>query len=320
MNTIPVRVAVADTIAQDIRLLKLEANDGSSLPGWKPGSHIDLHLGQGITRQYSLCGPQGDTSAYQVAVKLEPQSRGGSKYVHESLKVGSELLISPPRNHFEMKADAGHTLLVAGGIGITPIISMARELAEKRQQFELLYFTRSEHHAAFREELEGGPLGESCKLLCGLERDDVEEALEGALDDRYDGSQLYLCGPKPFMDTVRAVAVRCGWPDEAVHFEYFAGAEPVGQGEQTSFDLKLARSGKTVTIPANKTIVDVLREEGVEVETSCEQGVCGTCVARVLDGTPEHHDCFLTSQEQARGDCMAVCISRSKSRLLVLDL
>jgi vanillate O-demethylase ferredoxin subunit len=320
MNTIPVRVAVADTIAQDIRLLKLEANDGSNLPIWNPGSHIDLHLGQGITRQYSLCGPHGDRSAYQVAVKLEPQSRGGSKFVHESLEVGSELLISPPRNHFEMKADAGHTLLVAGGIGITPLISMARELNEKQQRFELLYFTRSEHHAAFREELEGGPLRESSRLLSGLERDDVEEVLESALNDRYDGSHLYLCGPNPFMDMVRAVAARFGWPEETVHLEYFAGAEPADQGAQTSFELKLARSGKTVTIPANKTIVDVLREEGVEVETSCEQGVCGTCVARVLDGTPEHHDCFLTSQEQARGDCMAVCISRSKSKLLVLDL
>jgi len=165
-----------------------------------------------------------------------------------------------------------------------------------------------------------GPLRESSTLLAGLERLDVEQLLEGALNDRYDGSHLYLCGPKPFMDTVRLVAARCGWPDENVHIEYFAAAEPTVEGPQTAFDVKLARSGKTVSIPETKTIVDVLREEGIDIETSCEQGVCGTCVARVLDGIPEHHDCFLTSQEQARGECMAVCVSRSKSKLLVLDL
>ncbi|CAN7286617.1 PDR/VanB family oxidoreductase [Paraburkholderia sp. SIMBA_054] len=320
MNTIAVRVAVADAIAQDIRLLRLEPQDGTSLPNWNPGSHIDLHLGQGITRQYSLCGPHGDTSGYQVAVKLEPTSRGGSKFVHESLEIGSELRISAPRNHFEMSANAGHTLLVAGGIGITPIISMARALGAKQQQFELLYFSRSDRHAAFRDELEAGPLQASCRLLFGLEHDAVEEVLEGALNDRYEDSHLYLCGPKAFMDTVRAVAARCGWPEDAVHLEYFAGADPTDQGTQTSFDVKLARSGKVLTVPADKTIVDMLRVEGVEVETSCEQGVCGTCVTRVLDGVPEHHDCFLTAQEQRQGDCMAVCISRSKSKLLVLDL
>jgi vanillate O-demethylase ferredoxin subunit len=320
MNTIPVRIALANIVAKDILLLKLETKDGTALPAWQPGSHIDLHLGQGITRQYSLCGSHRDTSAYQIAVKLEPQSRGGSRFVHESLSIGSELYISAPRNHFELELDADHTILMAAGIGITPIISMARWLEEKRQRFDLFYFTRSANHAAFREELESGLLKQSSKLHFGLERGEVEGVLERALGEHKDRTHLYMCGPQAFMDTVRAVAVHAGWPEEALHLEYFAAAEPAGPDARSSFELRLARSGKTVTIPVNKTIVDVLREEHVDVETSCEQGVCGTCVATVLDGIPEHHDCFLTTQEKARGDCMAVCVSRSRSRVLVLDL
>jgi vanillate O-demethylase ferredoxin subunit len=320
MNTIPVRVVAAETIAEGIRLLKLAPQGGSMLPAWEPGSHIDLHLEQGITRQYSLCGSYTDTSTYEVAVKLEAESRGGSKFVHESLRVGSELSISAPRNHFTMSAEAGHSLLVAGGIGITPIISMARQFHDRDHTFELLYFTRSEALTAFRDELHSGPLKGSCRLLFGQERDAVEAALDDALRNRRDGGHLYLCGPKPFMDTVRMVAARHGWPDDAVHLEYFAAGAPSDTEPQTSFDLKLARSDKTFTIPADKTIVDVLREHGTDIETSCEQGVCGTCVVNVLEGCPEHRDYFLTAQEHARGDCMAVCVSRSRSKLLVIDL
>jgi vanillate O-demethylase ferredoxin subunit len=320
MNTIPVRVVAAETIAEGIRLLKLAPQDGSMLPAWEPGSHIDLHLEQGITRQYSLCGSYADTSAYKVAVKLEPESRGGSKFVHESLHVGSELSISAPRNHFKMGVEASHSLLVAGGIGITPIISMARLFHDRKHAFELLYFTRSETHAAFRDELDSGPLNGSCRLLFGQERDAVEATLHDALRNRRDGGHLYLCGPQPFMDTVCTVAARHGWPDDAVHLEYFAAGVSSDLEPQTSFDVQLARSGKTFTIPADRTIVDVLREHGNDIETSCEQGVCGTCVVKVLEGCPDHRDCFLTAQEHARGDCMAVCVSRSRSKLLVVDL
>jgi vanillate O-demethylase ferredoxin subunit len=320
MKTIPVRVISAETVATDIRLLTLTTLDGSALPDWAPGSHIDLHLGPGCTRQYSLCGPIGDPSNYQVAVKLEPQSRGGSKFVHESLEAGSVLDISAPRNHFPLAADAGHSLLVAGGIGITPIISMARALHDKDGEFELVHFSRSIEHAAFRPELEQGSLRHASRFFDGLERDAVEQVLGDVLCKRREHGHLYLCGPQPFMETVRDVASRCGWPEGAVHLEYFAASAPVDQGVQTSFEVRLARSGVTVTVPAGKTIVEVLREQGVDIETSCEQGVCGTCVTTVLEGAPEHCDSFLTARERAQGDCMAVCISRSLSKLLVLDL
>ncbi len=320
MNTIPVRVVAAETLAEGIRLLKLATLDGSMLPAWEPGSHIDVHLGDDITRQYSLCGSYADTSVYEVAVKREIESRGGSKFVHESLRIGSELSISTPRNHFKLSTESRHSLLLAGGIGITPIISMARLFHDQAHPFELLYFTRSENHAAFRDELDSAPLSDSCRLLFGQERDAVETTLDEALRNRREGGHLYLCGPQAFMDTVRMVAARHGWPDDAVHLEYFAASVPAHTEPQTSFDVKLARSDKTFTIPAGQTIVDVLRKHGTEIETSCEQGICGTCVVNVLEGCPDHRDYFLTANEHERGDCMAICVSRSRSRLLVIDL
>lgn len=320
MNTIPVRVVAAETLAEGIRLLKLATLDGSMLPAWEPGSHIDVHLGDDITRQYSLCGSYADTSVYEVAVKREIESRGGSKFVHESLRIGSELSISTPRNHFKLSTESRHSLLLAGGIGITPIISMARLFHDQAHPFELLYFTRSENHAAFRDELDSAPLSDSCRLLFGQERDAVETTLDEALRNRREGGPLYLCGPQAFMDTVRMVAARHGWPDDAVHLEYFAASVPAHTEPQTSFDVKLARSDKTFTIPAGQTIVDVLRKHGTEIETSCEQGICGTCVVNVLEGCPDHRDYFLTANEHERGDCMAICVSRSRSRLLVIDL
>ncbi|MFA5976554.1 MAG: PDR/VanB family oxidoreductase [Elusimicrobiota bacterium] len=320
MKTIPIRVVALDTIADGVRLLTLEARGDERLPSWEPGSHVDLHLAPDVIRQYSLCGPCADTKTYQVAVKLEPQSRGGSRHVHEVLHVGSELEISRPRNLFPMQQSSPHSVLLAGGIGITPIISMARALKAQNQTFELLYFTRSEAHAAFRDELVDGDLQQCCRLVCGSDGKAVREMLEKVLSKRPAGAHMYLCGPQPFMEAVQEVASRCGWPDKSVHLEYFSAAEKEMADPAKAFELKLERSGITLTVPAGKTIIDALREQGIEVETSCEQGICGTCIASVLDGTPEHHDHFLTEQEKARGDCIALCVSRSRSNVLVLDV
>jgi vanillate monooxygenase ferredoxin subunit len=321
MKTILVRVTSAVPVAQDIRLLTLAAVDGSPLPAYQPGSHIDLHLGPGLIRQYSLCGPHDDSSHYAVAVKLEPESRGGSKWVHEVLDTGSELSVSVPRNNFPIAAHARHSILVAGGIGITPLISMARALEAQGLSFELLYFCRSTEHLAFRDELEDGQLAAASRFFLGLARDGVTEALREALGSRPHEGHLYLCGPRPFMDTVQEVAAQSGWPEDAVHLEYFSAAAHVTDTDaNTGFQVSLARSGVTVDVAAGGTIIDALRARGIDVETSCEQGVCGTCVTSVLEGTPEHRDCFLTAQEKASGNCMAICISRSLSPRLVLDL
>ncbi|WP_053572175.1 PDR/VanB family oxidoreductase [Caballeronia cordobensis] len=320
-NTILVRVTSVSPIAQDIRLVTLSAVDGSQLPTYQPGSHIDLHMGPGLIRQYSLCGPHDDPASYSVAVKREPESRGGSKWVHEDLDVGTELEISLPRNNFPMAEHARHSILVAGGIGITPLISMARVLNAQGQSFELLYFCRSSDHVAFRDELESGALSTSSRMFLGLNREAVAEALRDALAVRSGETHLYLCGPRPFMDTVQEVAAQSGWPVDAVHLEYFGASEQaIAMVGNRSFQVTLAQSGVTVDVGADETIIDALRARGIEVETSCEQGVCGTCVTTVLEGVPDHRDCFLTSAEKAQGDCMAICISRSKSPGITLDI
>jgi vanillate O-demethylase ferredoxin subunit len=319
MSTIPVEVVSATLAATDIRLVQLARIDGQALPLYQPGAHIDLRLGPSLVRQYSLCGPIVDGSSYFVAVKREPNSRGGSKTVHEQLNPGSILDISLPRNNFSLVADAAHSTLVAGGIGITPLISMARALLAAGKSFELHYFCRSADHVAFLDELEKGKLAAHTRLHLGLERDNVERKLKAALARHPEGGHLYLCGPLAFMDLVK-VAARPSWPDECVHLEYFAADQAASTGGDTRFEVRLARHGFAVVVERGVTIVDALRAAGVDLETSCEQGVCGTCITPVLEGTPDHRDCFLTSKEHAQGECIAVCVSRSKSPLLVLDL
>ena len=317
---IPVVVHSVALIARDIRAVRLSRSDGKPLPAFAAGSHIDLHLAPGLVRQYSLCGDIDDTSVYRIAVKLEPASRGGSRAVHEDLVPGAHLAISAPRNNFPLDVQAQHTVLIAGGIGITPIISMARVLARSARSFELHYFARSVEHAAFGDELGHPTLAGVGEGHFGLTHEQTVAALNAALANRAPGAQLYLCGPAGFMDLVRSVAADKGWPVDSVHLEYFKAdtSGPASSGE--AICVKLARTGISVPVPAGVPIIDALRAAGVAVETSCEQGVCGTCVTRVLSGSPEHHDMFLTDQEKARGDCMAICVSRSLTPELVLDL
>lgn len=317
---IPVVVQSATDIAQGIRQVTLCASNGSALPAFTPGAHIDLHLAPGLVRQYSLCGAASECTHYTVAVKLEPNSRGGSRAVHERLQAGTPLTISQPRNNFPLDLDAPHTILVAGGIGITPLLCMARSLLADGRSFSLNYFSRSAAHAPYQDVLAGKGFSESTALHFGLTHEQTEAALYAALEEPRDGTQLYLCGPRGFMDLVCEVAGKRGWPKANVHLEYFNAGQQAPNAMDAQLEVTLARSGKTVLVPSGVPIIDVLRASGASVETSCEQGVCGTCVTRVLDGIPEHHDLFLTEEEKARGDCMAVCVSRAVTRHLVLDL
>lgn len=319
MNTIAVRVTHASRLAQDIRLLELAPVDGGMLPAFEAGSHIDLHLGPSLVRQYSLCNAPGPSASYRVAVKREEASRGGSRAVHERLAVGSQLDISMPRNHFPMAARAKHSLLVAGGIGITPLMAMAQALVAKGESFELLYFCRSHEHAAFLDILQSAAFAPHCRFLFGLDREGVSRALKDALVSAGTGTHLYTCGPRPFMDTVTALARESLEPDN-VHLEYFSADAAVLDGPSDGFEVRLARTGKTFAIAPAETIADTLRLAGIDVETSCEQGICGTCVTDVLEGTPDHRDCFLSDAEKAQGRCMAICVSRSLTPVLVLDI
>lgn len=319
-GTIPVVVRSATTVSRDVRQLQFSRRDGQRLPPFTPGAHIDLHLAPGLIRQYSLCGAVEEDALYTVAVKLEPQSRGGSRAVHERLKPGTELNISLPRNNFPIDLDASHSILIAGGIGITPLLCMARALVQKGRSFKLHYFSRSAEHAAFLDVLQGAGFAGQTEPHFEQNHEETAASLKQALDAPRPGAQLYLCGPRAFMDLVCNVASERGWPKASVHLEYFNAGQQAPATSESELRVTLARTGITVAVPPGATIVDVLRAAGVDVDTSCEQGVCGTCITRVLDGIPEHRDLFLTEEEKARGDCMALCVSRAVTPHLVLDL
>ena len=305
--------------AIDIRSFELASATGEPLPPFTPGSHVDLHLGPDLVRQYSLCNGPRDVEVYRIAVKREPASRGGSQFMHTQLKVGDEIEVSAPRNNFALKDHAGPALLLAGGIGITPMISMARHLENAGRAWQLHYFTRSIAHTAFHELLSERRFAGKVMFFYAAEPDAVRAYLRKTLWHRPDDSQLYVCGPRPFMDLVEATAAAT-WPPEAVNLEYFTADPTALAGPRDTFTVRLARSGGDYVIPPEKTIVAALRDHGIEIETSCEQGVCGTCLTGVLEGEPDHRDVFLTDDEKRACDKMMCCVSRAKSEVLVLDL
>lgn len=305
--------------AIDIRTFRLSSTTAEALPRYAPGSHIDVKLADGLIRQYSLCGDPEDRSCYVIGVKKEPESRGGSRFLHEHVKPGDTLTISAPRNNFPLDETAPHSVLLAAGIGATPIIAMADQLNRIGASFEFHYFSRGPAYTAFHDRLSATPYATGLHLHYALSADAVRLALRQLLGHRPTGAQLYLCGPKPFMDTVTEVAA-AGWPEDAVHLEYFS-AEPATQADADgAFEVSLAQSGGTYTVPADKTIAETLLAHGVDVELSCEQGLCGTCLTGVLEGTADHRDVVMSPSEHAANDRICLCVSRATSPTLVLDL
>ncbi len=321
MATIPVRVLRKTVEARDIVSLELAAEGGGPLPAFSAGSHVDVQLPNGLTRPYSLCNDPAESHRYLIAVLREPASRGGSAAVHDLVAEGQVLHIGAPKNHFALAHGATHSLLLAGGIGITPILCMAERLAFTGAPFALHYATRSPDRTAFRQRIAAS----SFAAQVHFHFDDGEAAqqldLPALLAAPQPGQHLYVCGPKGFMDAVLKGARAAGWPETQLHWEFFAGAvdaEPVA-GDR-AFEVRLASSGRVVAVPAGRSVVQALAAAGVEVPTSCEQGVCGTCLTRVLEGKPEHRDLYLTPEEQQAGDQFLPCCSRARSPLLVLDL
>jgi vanillate O-demethylase ferredoxin subunit len=305
--------------ALDIVGLELAAEDGGPLPAFSAGSHIDLHLPGGFTRQYSLCNDPGETHRYQIAVLRDPASRGGSAAVHDAVAVGQTLQISAPRNHFALAPQAGRHLLLAGGIGVTPILCMAERLAQLGADFVLHYCTRSLARTAFVGRIRASTFADQVRF----HHDDGDAAqkidLAVLLGTPRQDEHVYVCGPQGFMDAVLGTARAAGWPEAQLHFEYF-GAAPAATGGDTAFALQLASSGRVITVAVGQSMVQALAAAGVEVLTSCEQGVCGTCLTRVLAGQVDHRDQYLTPEEQSANDQCLPCCARSKSPLLVLDL
>lgn len=315
-----VRRKVAEAI--DIASFELVSLGPDPLPRYDPGAHIDVVIGDGQTRQYSLCAPcEGDH--YLIGVKRDPQSRGGSTFMHSSVSEGDVLTIGPPRNHFPIATDGERFVLLAGGIGITPLLCMATELLRSGKSVDLHYFAQSEAHVAFSERLRDGGLAASVRYHLGHAPEalaDIVAAITGAPEA---GKYLYLCGPRPFMELVRRTAE--AWPADSVRFEYFGAGSGTAGGAAvaaaaSSFEVCAVASGITCAVGPTESIVQALRANGVHVETSCEEGHCGTCMAEVVEGKPDHRDSFLTADERAAGDRILPCVSRSCSPRLVLNL
>lgn len=321
--------AAFDTRQLLVRQVRLEAAgvvsltladpDGGELPPWSPGAHIDLRLPSGTVRQYSLCGPPDDPYTYTVAVLREERGRGGSVEVHDSALVGRTLQVRGPRNHFAL-VDAPHYLFLAGGIGVTPILAMVRAVVAAGASWELHYGGRSRATMAFTAELTD--LGAGRTHLAPQDEDGLlaVDDLVAAAPDR---TAVYCCGPEGM---VAAVTRACAGRPQALHVERFGappGAPPVTAGPAegaAGFTVELRRSGLTLEVPPDRTLLDVVRDVAPDVGFSCEEGYCGSCETRVLAGVPEHHDTVLSDEERKRGDTMMICVGRSASELLALDL
>jgi vanillate O-demethylase ferredoxin subunit len=304
--------------AQGICSFDLVAADGSALPAFDAGAHIDVHLGDGLVRQYSLCNNPSERHRYRLAVLLERASRGGSVAMH-ALTEGQPLTISTPRNHFRLASGARRHLLLAGGIGITPILSMAEHLAAQGAEFDLHYCTRSTDRTAFAQHLQDSPF--AGKVRFHHSEASTARKLDPAAVVAAPGPQdhLYVCGPGGFIEAVLAAARAAGWAGDHLHREFFA-ASPADAAQDGAFEIVVASTGAAIRVAPRQTAIEALATAGIQVPMSCEQGVCGTCLTRVLEGTPDHRDVYLTDQEHARGDCFTPCCSRAKSPRLVLDL
>lgn len=305
--------------ATDIYSYELADPQGTALPPFSAGAHIDVEIREGIIRQYSLCNHSGENSRYLIAVLLDPKTRGGSAAMHAHVREGDIIRISEPKNHFPLASSAKRSLLLAGGIGVTPILCMAERLAYLGADFELHYCARSVERMAFAQRIRQS----SFSNRAVFHYDDGPEAqkldIAQLLTKPEADTHLYVCGPTGFMDWVLKAAQDHRWPEAQVHREYFAAPEQAA-GNEGEFEVQIASTGETFLIEARQTITEVLLKNGIEIPTSCEQGVCGTCLTRVLEGVPDHRDAYLTDKERAKNDQILPCCSRAKSRKLVLDL
>lgn len=317
-ETLRARVHQIRWEAHAIISVELRAEDGGPLPAFAAGAHIDLHLPNGLVRSYSLFNPQGETHRYCVGILQDAKSRGGSRWVHEQLRVGSVITIAAPRNHFALHEDAQHTVLVAGGIGVTPILCMARRLQATGKPFELLYFARSKKNAAFVAEIEA--LGARVHWHFDDERGGPPD-LHALLAARPAGpaTHYYACGPGVMLDAFEAGCAALGYAH--AHIERFAAVETkAADDSRARYTVELRQSGKVIEVTPDTTLLKALVAAGAQPATSCEEGLCGACETRVLEGTPDHRDSVLSTSERAAGKTMMVCVSGCKSERLVLDL
>jgi ferredoxin-NADP reductase len=305
-------VSDIDEVAEGVLSITLTPANGAELRSWTPGAHIDVLLPIGLERQYSLCGDIDDTASWRIAVLRQPSGGGGSAYIHDRLRVGDRLRVRGPRNNFPLVAAARY-LFIAGGVGITPILPMICAARQRGAAWALVYGGRTRASMAFLPELERyGP-----RLVCRPQDEFGLLDLDAILADLDTITQVYCCGPESL---IAAVEDRGGdWAPGTLHVERFA-PRAVTAAPARSFEVVLERSGLTLHVPEDQSVLDVVLDAGIDVLSSCEEGTCGTCETRVLDGEPEHLDSILTSEQQRENAAMMICVSRCKGDRLVLDL
>jgi ferredoxin-NADP reductase len=321
INTLPplaprlsLAVSAVRGVAEGCKLFELVDAKGRALPPAEPGAHIGLILANGMERQYSLIEPDPEPSSYAIAVKRDPHSRGGSTFIFDHLKVGDTLVAEAPRNNFPLEESASHTVLIAGGIGITPIRSMARRLQQIGRSWTLHFAVRTRSEAAFLDELASLPNAHfhfDDEAGGILPMQDIVLAAPSA-------SHLYCCGPAPMLKAFEEACASVGLPETQVHVEYFT--QRYEASTEGGFLVSLARSGQEVHVAPGQTILDALRGLGIEVASSCEEGICGACETRVLEGIPDHRDAILTERERQANKSMFICCSGARSERLVLDI
>jgi ferredoxin-NADP reductase len=312
------RVLSIERQADGVVTVSLGSFDGSALPGWEPGAHIEVELADGLTRHYSLCGRPDDDRVWRIAVLKEQPGRGGSRFVHERVRPGDVFSVSLPRNNFAV-VEADRYLFVAGGIGITPIVPMVRSVAARGKEWALLYGGRTRESMAFVAELSDIPGGE-----LRVVPQDTHGLLDLAdfLGAPSAGTAIYCCGPAPLLEAVEQQCLT--WPPQTLHLERFVPRNIATNSETGSedgaFDVELARSGGSVHVPADRTLLEALEDAGFAIDNSCRAGICGTCELRVTDGRPEHNDDVLSDAERESNAVILPCVSRSRTPVLVVDL
>lgn len=314
---IPLRIARIETVAQDVKLLELVAEDGGALAPFEAGAHIELQLTPTLARSYSLLNAPGERHRYQLAVHRSPTSQGGSRHVHEQLRVGDILPTRPPRNHFPLTENAAHSCLIAGGIGITPMLAMAQRLNALGRSWELHYGARTRAHAAFVAEAQALAEAYGHRAHFYFDQEPGGQAMDLAVLAQAAGpdTHLYCCGPNGMLQAFEQATAHCR---ERAHVEYFsAKSEAALDG---GFTVELARSGKTLTVPPGRSILEVVFDAGISVPSSCKEGICGSCETRLLAGEADHRDAVLSEAEQRAQTTMMICCSGAKSAKLVLDL
>lgn len=300
----------------NIAVMEFESATSATLPKVEAGAHIDVHLPNGMVRQYSLCQNPNDEGKFRLGILRDPESRGGSVSAFDEIKDGMQIQVSEPKNLFPL-LKAKHSVLIGGGIGITPLITMAYQLASEGTSFELHYCGASPENCAFVDEIKNGELAKYTTFHFKSEGASHRAFFESAIKGIDLESHIYTCGPVGFMDWVINLATTHDFPEQQIHKEYFQ-VETDTSGD--SFEVVAERSGKIIMVEAGETILQALAKEGIDIEMSCEQGVCGTCMCDVIEGEPDHRDVYFTDEEKASNEQILVCCSRSKTPRLVLDI